>query len=161
MQTDTFVLRGRARLVAQVLLGVELLGIAWLVLNPSPSAPSRAVTGVSRLVAALGVPESLADPVLWEILLNVALFVPLTFLGWLLWPRLGIVGWTVLAAVLSTYLELSQLLLLPTRSPTLSDLVANTSGGVLGALLAAGVVALLPRRMWAALGPGERHSHAA
>lgn len=145
MQATTPLLRGRTRHLAQLLLVIELFGIGWLVLNPSPSAPGRAVSGVSQLVAALGLPEALADPHLWEFLLNVVLFVPLTFLALLLWPRLGVLGWTVLAAILSGYLELTQLLLLPTRSPTLSDVVANTLGGLLGALLATGAAALLPR----------------
>ena len=167
MPGESRALRGTSRRLAKVLLVVELLGIAWLVLNPSPAAPSRAVSGISRLVAALGLPQRAADPVLWEFVLNIALFVPLTFLALLLWPRLGIVGWTVLGGILSAYLELSQWLLLPTRSPTLSDLVANTSGGLIGAVLAAATAVLLPRQVWARVGEepqagqGARHGHAA
>ena len=141
-------LRGRRRKIALLLLVIELLGIAWLVLNPNPSAPGRAVEVISRLMADLGLPEWASDPVLWEFLLNIALFVPLTFLAWLLWPRLGVLGWTLLAAVLSAYLELTQLLLLPTRTPTLSDLVANTSGGLVGALAALAAAALVPTAVW-------------
>lgn len=145
-------LRGVPRRIAQLLFAVELAGIAWLVLNPNPSAPGRAISAFSRLVVALGLPQRLADPVLWEFLLNVALFVPLTFLAVLLWPRPGVIGWTALAGALTVFLESSQALLLPTRTPTVSDLVANTGGGFVGAFLAAAALRIFPGRAQAVLG---------
>ncbi len=149
-------LRGVPRRIAQLLLAVELAGIAWLVLNPNPSAPGRGVSLASRLMEAVavrfGLPSGVASPVVWEFLLNVALFVPLTFLAVLLWPRPGVLAWTALSGLLTVFLESSQWLLLPTRSPTVSDLIANTAGGFTGALVAAVLLRIFPGRAQAVLG---------
>ena len=152
MPRRDWALRGVPRTIAKLLFAVELAGIAWLVLNPSPSAPGRAVYAFRRLATALGLPAELTTPAVWEFLLNVALFVPLTFLAVLLWPRPGVVGWTTLSGVLTMGLEATQLLLLPTRSPTVSDLVANTGGGFVGAFLAAVALRVFPGRAQAVLG---------
>lgn len=71
-----------------------------------------------------------------EFLANVAMFVPLAaLLGVVLGPRRW--GWAVLIgfAVTST-IELLQFALLPGRYGTVDDVIANTAGAVIGALLA-------------------------
>ncbi len=119
-----------------VLLVVEIAGIAWLVLNPSPEVPTRSVLDLSAWLSAHGVPASLADPDLVEFGLNTVLFVPLGFLCALIFPRVRLLSWLLVGLVVSGALELAQAELLPLRSPSLRDITANT----LGMLLGAGVV---------------------
>ncbi|GAA1511551.1 VanZ family protein [Nocardioides humi] len=70
-----------------------------------------------------------------EVLANVALFVPAGFL------LAVVLGRPLLAAVLavlaSACIELAQQQFLPTRVPSLADVVHNGLGGLLGAVLAA------------------------
>ena len=72
-----------------------------------------------------------------DYLLNVLLFMPLGFgLGGVLlgrgWGRLASLLWTMVgSAVLSATVELIQVFL-PPRDPSLSDIIANTNGGVFG-----------------------------
>ncbi|MDR2380259.1 MAG: VanZ family protein [Bifidobacteriaceae bacterium] len=89
----------------------------------------------------------LRNPVVLQTGLNVVLFLPLGFLVRALWGK-G-VGWTVLVgAALSLFVELTQLTgvwgLYPCayRLFDVDDLISNTSGALLGALLALAV----PRR---------------
>ncbi|WP_374854732.1 VanZ family protein [Herbiconiux liangxiaofengii] len=67
---------------------------------------------------------------------NVAMFVPLgLLLGVLLGPRRW--GYAILIGfALSSTIELLQFALLPGRYGTVDDVIANTSGAVIGALLA-------------------------
>jgi glycopeptide antibiotics resistance protein len=74
---------------------------------------------------------------------NVALFVPFGLLISLLvptrWWWLVVVGLAVAAAGI----ELGQALFLPGRVASIDDVVANTTGGVLGVLIAAGIRAIV------------------
>jgi glycopeptide antibiotics resistance protein len=80
---------------------------------------------------------------------NVALFVPFSLLGLVVWPSRRVLAWTAAGALASTTIELVQLLLLPQRFATVSDVLANTSGALLGALIATRmVVPLLRRKRW-------------
>jgi glycopeptide antibiotics resistance protein len=80
---------------------------------------------------------------------NIALFVPFSLLGLLCWPSRRVIAWTAAGALTSTVIELVQLLFLPHRFATVSDVVANTTGALLGALLAVGLLLpLLRRKRW-------------
>lgn len=70
-----------------------------------------------------------------EFAANVALFIPLGIFTMLLCSRWRWWYVTALAAALSVTIELVQELLRPERFATLSDVVANTLGGTVGALL--------------------------
>lgn len=70
-----------------------------------------------------------------EFAANVVLFIPLGIFATLLWSRWHWWYVTVLAAVTSTTIELLQELLRPDRFATFSDIVANTVGGTIGALI--------------------------
>ena len=122
-----------------------MLGLFWLVLSPDNSVGARAVSGVSQVAEAAGLPEVLTYRHVWEFVLNVALFAVLVFLTYLLWPGLGVLGWTALTATLSGGLELIQVFL-PERTASINDILANTLGGLLGATAAAIVVATLASR---------------
>lgn len=84
---------------------------------------------------------------------NVALFVPiglvssLAFPSWPWW-RIGLFG-----LLISCCMELGQLLFLHDRFPSALDLVTNTSGSVIGALLAAAVLEKLWARSISAASP--------
>ena len=140
------VLSDRARGVAMALLALEFLGIAWLVLNPSPATPTGAVYKVSAFVIELGGPSWMASTTGWEYLFNVALFVPLGLLAALVWEQVLLEEWVVLGFAVSAALELGQLTVLGERSATVSDLSANTIGTFLGAGSAALVLSVLTRR---------------
>jgi glycopeptide antibiotics resistance protein len=124
-----FVLRG----VLVCLLLVELAGIAWLVLNPDPDAPTTAVLDVSAWLTAQGAPEQLTDTTVVGYLLNVSLFVPLGLLCALLFPRVPLSAWGLLGILISGALEMTQLEFLPERQASGTDFVANTVGMFLGA----------------------------
>lgn len=79
-----------------------------------------------------------------EALANVALFVPAGFLLAVVLGRpLVAAALTVLA---SACIELAQQQFLPSRVPTLADVVHNGLGGLVGAVLAAPISRVRPRR---------------
>lgn len=110
-----------------------LAAVAWLVWNPDPGAPSAAVLGLSDWLSGLGLPSSTT----WvERGLNVVMFVPLSLLGaWVLgwWRPLD---WVLIGFVLSLLVEVVQHVAIPTRSGTTSDVVTNTTGALLGIVVA-------------------------
>jgi glycopeptide antibiotics resistance protein len=123
--------------VARWLSAVYLVALALITLSPAPmdDGTANTITTVLAWLHAHGVPEW-ANYALLEFTANIALFLPVGLLGVVL---VGVDRWwlTVLAGFLmSSAIELSQLLVLPSRFPTLYDVLANTTGAVLGALLA-------------------------
>ena len=81
-----------------------------------------------------------------EFTANVLFFVPVGFFGGLLMPyRLQWLA-VVLGGVLSCGIELSQKLFLPGRVASLGDVLANTSGAVVGCVVAALVRAAIKHR---------------
>ncbi len=124
------------RWVLLAALVVELVAIAWLVLNPSPAVPSRAVLSLSYRLDQAGFPELLTDTSLIEFALNVALFVPLGVTLALLVPKVPWWVWGLFGFLASSAIEGIQLMLLDGRSATVRDIAANTVGLGLGAVLA-------------------------
>ena len=129
MSRDVVVRRGLA--VAYV---GYLIALFVLVFDPSQQAPGASLSLVTRVLNLLQVPVSAESRAL-EFVSNVALFVPFGLLGGLLWRNRRLLVWTLAAAALSTTIEVCQLLFLPHRFGTVSDVVANTAGSTLGALL--------------------------
>jgi len=104
------------------------LGILWcgavLTLTLLPGSGKEAVPrGLCVLCGTFG----LAD-----FLRNVLLFTPL---GLLVGRRLGVARTALLAAAFSGGIEVAQSVI-PGRSPALGDVIANTTGGAMGGLLA-------------------------
>jgi glycopeptide antibiotics resistance protein len=125
------------RRVARWLAAVYLVALALITLSPAPmdDGTTNTITTVLAWLHAHGVP-AWANYALLEFTANIALFLPVGLLGVVL---VGVDRWwlTVLAGfLLSSAIELSQLLFLPSRFPTLFDVLANTTGAVLGTLLA-------------------------
>lgn len=112
-------------------LVVYLLLVARLTLWPAPAPSSTfdVVRAVLAWLSRVGIPLSYAG---LEALANVLMFVPFGVLVSLLVRRTWLV--VVLGLCLSSAIELAQLLLLPTRVPTLQDVVLNTLGAALGVL---------------------------
>ena len=127
----------RAPLVrtARILLAPYSIGV--LLLTWLPAGDAGKVTGVvavlAQVLAAGGVPFAAAYAVL-EFAANIALFVPLGVLLPLAWRRLP--AWVVVAVgcAASVMIELVQLTM-PSRYSTISDVVANTLGTVVGVWL--------------------------
>jgi len=118
---------------------VYLVAVAWLVWNPDPGAPGSAVLHVTTLLQDWGLPASTT----WvERGLNVVMFVPLSLLGaWVLgWWR--VLDWVLAGFAVSLLIEVVQHVAIPTRSGTTSDVVTNTTGALVGIVLA-----LLSRRI--------------
>ena len=111
---------------------VVVLLITWL-----PAADAENVTGIVATLAdvlvPLGVPFDVGYTVL-EFVANIALFAPLGVLLSLAWSRLPWWAVTLVGAALSCVIELVQIAL-PTRFSTVSDVVANTLGTLIGVLL--------------------------
>src|SRR5690606_8983048 len=104
-----------------------------------PGEDAEKATGIvetaARLLAAWGLPFEIGYPVL-EFLANVVLFVPFGALVMLSFPALRWWQVILLGCATSTTIELVQILL-PSRFPTVSDVVANTLGTAAGRVAAA------------------------
>lgn len=131
--------RIRRRILLSVALGVDLaltLVVGWW--------PTRVDVGVTRPIhhaldrvhIVAGGPTALAGYDVIEFTANIAFFVPFGALAALLLPRPR--WWIAVAAgvVLSSTIELGQLLFRPERTASVLDVVANSSGALAGALLA-------------------------
>lgn len=127
-----------------LLAGAYVLVLALIGLWKTPVDRNLAVTTwppVAWTLRQLGL-----DPwdgyTLIEFTANIALFVPLGALVLLLWPRLGWGRTTAVALAATVTIEVLQQVLRPERFASLSDVVANTLGGAIGALLVTGVLTL-------------------
>lgn len=137
--TDT-----RSRRLAGWALAAYGVVLALLLLLPWGQVPSRVILATTRLAHDLGVPAGLATIGRVELGLNVLGFVPLTLLASLVWPRPTWRDWTAWTFIASFLVEAAQALVLSERASANSDVVANTLGGLVGAVLGA---ALLRRRL--------------
>lgn len=130
--TPRFAGRPSAQTVARVLLAPYSVALALIVFLPAHEAGR--ITGIvgwaADLVATWGVPREPAA-VVFEFVANIGLFVPfgvLTVIAVSRWSPWVIVG---LGCLVSIFIEAVQLGI-PSRVPTLWDVVANTAGTALG-----------------------------
>ncbi len=131
---------------ARLGLVLVLVALAVVVLSPSSGGPDALLSGFADRMAARGASGILTDVTRLEVLANVAIVVPIGVLGALAFPRLRWQDWAAYAFIGALAVELVQGLLLPEREMSATDVVANTAGALIGAL----VVALFrrPRRPW-------------
>ena len=115
-----------------------------VLLGPA-SVPSTGVGWMGDAAARLGAPDLLLVPSRVEFVVNVGVIAPAAALGSLVWPRTTWRDWTSYGFLFSATIELTQGLLLPTRSARFDDVVANTLGALVGS-----VFVLLLRRVAAA-----------
>jgi hypothetical protein len=135
-------MEGMSRRLPHILLGVTTLAILAMTLWPDPrggDGKPLARTIVDWLHTA-GMPTAITFEAV-EFTANIMLFVPfglflaLSLVRWM-WP------WAIVLGVAFTLLiEFLQAAFLPERFPTVSDLVANTAGALIG-----GALSLLFRR---------------
>lgn len=122
--------------LSRVLLVPYAIAVALIVWLPDDQAGK--VTGVvgqlaRSLAYRLDVSLTLMYNVL-EFVANIALFVPFGILLALAWPRLKVWHMAALGLLTSGMIEFVQIFL-PTRFSTISDLIANTAGALLGCLI--------------------------
>ncbi len=125
-----------SRPVASVLLAIYAFVVLWLVFEPIPHTAVGSVLFGERVLAAVGL-GGLVPGVAIEFAWNVLMFVPMTFLGSALTSKLTWEQWTGIGLLASSAIEFAQFFVLPDRSATVVDLVSNTLGALLGAILAA------------------------
>ncbi|MFC6152906.1 VanZ family protein [Nocardioides yefusunii] len=134
------------RRVSRLALIVYTLLLLLVVFQPQPELAVGSVE-VAREAVVNAVPAAAphVNDVRIEFLMNTILFVPLTFLASLVWPRVRWSEWVVAAFVISCSIELFQAVVLDARSAQYPDVVSNTLGGLVGAVLGAGVLRVLVR----------------
>ena len=115
--------------------------LAVVLLAPTAGPQSSSVGWVETLAQRLGAPAAFTAPGRVEFVCNALILMPVSALGSLRWPRTTWQEWTAYAFVIAGTVELLQGLLLPARSASFVDVVANTLGGLGGAV----AVALLRR----------------
>lgn len=120
-----------------------LVTVGYLVWDPRPTVPSSAVLRVTDLVGRVGVGVATTTV---EFALNVALFVPMSLLGTFVFRRLRVADWVLVGFVGSFAVELVQRFFLPARNGSSRDIVANTLGALIGAVLAWLALAVLQRQ---------------
>ncbi|MGP6170817.1 VanZ family protein [Microbacterium sp. A204] len=136
-RTPALVVAARILLVPYV---VALGLIVWL-----PADAASGATGIvfefARFVSEQsGVPLQTSYTV-FEFVANIVLFVPFGLLVAIAWPRLN-VWWVILAGFsTSALIELVQLVV-PERVSTISDVIANTLGTVIGCFATRGIRSL-------------------
>jgi len=109
--------------------------VLFIVFWPGADMATSSVSRIHVWVQALGAPAALT-PSRVEFVCNVLLFVPLSLLGSLLKPSWTWSSWVVVGYVATFTIELVQAVALPGRSATMQDVVANTGGALLGAIIA-------------------------
>jgi hypothetical protein len=124
--------------VSSVLLFVYVSALLLVVLTPGTGGPDRILVALTDVAVDAGAQRRSAGNTI-EILLNVLLTAPAALLASVVWPEPSWRDWTAWAFLLFGTVEAVQLLLLPARHGSFSDVVANTAGCCLGALLVAAV----------------------
>lgn len=131
-----------SRRLPNVLLAVTTLVILALTLWPNPNDGDG--TPLARAIVdwlhASGMPRSITFEAI-EFTANIVMFVPFGFFLALSLPRWMWPWAIVLGLAFTLLIEFLQAAFLPERFPTVSDLVANTAGALLG-----GALTLLGRR---------------
>lgn len=124
--------------VSRTLASVSLIAytafLALVLLSPTSGEQSAAAWHLATLAQDLGVSPLRATQERAELVANVLLLMPLSTLGSLVWPRSTWRDWAAWSFVFAGSVELVQGLLLPGRTASMADVVANTLGGLLGAL---------------------------
>lgn len=130
--------------VARVALAGYLLFVGFTVWLPATvSSKVTGLVGTMALwVAEAGIASYTRAAFVLEILANVALFVPVGFLLPFVWSRLRLWQVVLIGGLMSVLIESVQGLM-PSRFPTVSDVIANTTGTLIGALLALVLLRLL------------------
>jgi glycopeptide antibiotics resistance protein len=122
---------------ARVLLGSYSALLAMALFWPNSNYQSGAVVQLEVFLEWIGVPARFVAFNRLEVLMNVAIIAPVTFLASLVRPSWSWRDWTATGFLVALGVEFAQGLLLPGRQAAFSDVVANTAGALGGALVVA------------------------
>ena len=120
---------------ARPLLAAYALVLLVVLFAPTSHVQASLVNDLVH-VLRLVTPNTWVDFTRAEVVMNAVIIAPISLLGSLVWPRLRWQDWTAYGFLGAMVVELSQGLLLPDRQASFSDIVANGTGALLGAVLA-------------------------
>lgn len=120
---------------ARPLLAVYALLLAVALLAPTSTVQSDLVWHLVRMVQAF-LPAPWITYTRAEVVMNAVIVAPVSFLGTWALPRLRWQDWAAYGFLGSSAVEITQGLLLPNRQSSFSDIVANTAGALMGAVVA-------------------------
>ncbi|MBN9141877.1 MAG: VanZ family protein [Micrococcales bacterium] len=124
------------RLLLRIVFAAYLVAVGIVVWSPQPTGGDAGVLGaIASWLASVGLPYRATYDTL-EVAANVTMFVPFGVLAMASYQFMRVWSTTLAGLVTSGIIEGVQLFL-PTRYSTVSDLIANTSGALVGALLVA------------------------
>lgn len=107
-----------------------------------PRLPWPAFLALASLyiVGVVGLTAGSPPPGRYDVVGNIALFVPFGLLGTVRWTRRADVGVLFAGAVVSASIELVQRFLLSGRQGAMQDVILNTSGTAVGCILGSAVL---------------------
>jgi hypothetical protein len=120
-----------------IALAAYSAALAVVLLAPTSGNQSEAASWLGDLGAWVGLPDRFVTQSRVEFVCNALILMPLSALGCLIWPRVRWRDWTAYSFVIACAVELTQGLLLPDRTVATVDVVANTLGGLGGAVVVA------------------------
>lgn len=129
----------KVRTWALRLLAAYVLVLLVVLLLPSAAPASASIGWLETVAREVGMPEAFLASGRVEFVANVAILVPTAALAAVVRPSTTWRDWTAYGFVFSSAAELGQALFLPLRSATFVDVVANTLGAAIGALVVAAV----------------------
>jgi hypothetical protein len=121
------------------LLAFYVLLLAVALFSPTSDVQSALVDDVVRVLQMV-LPDAWVTFTWVEVLMNVVIIAPLVFLCSMVWPRLSWQQWAAYGFLGAIAVELLQGLLLPDRSASFSDIVANGTGATIGAVVGSWLV---------------------
>lgn len=127
-------MRSRRYAVTGLLVVYSVLLLVAL-LAPTSGEQSGMVSRLGGVIDDLGLPGWMSRFRLLEVVMNALIIAPVTVLGSTLRPSISWRDWTAYGFAASVTVEAIQLALLPERHASFSDVVANTLGALLGALV--------------------------
>lgn len=126
-----------ARLISAALLVAYVMFLAAVLTEYNPTVATDVVSRSEVWLDSKGAPAVMTGPGRVEFFLNAAMFAPIALLAAMTFPRHPWANWVVYAFVGSAVVELFQGVYLPPRSAQFIDVVANTLGGLVGAVASA------------------------
>lgn len=130
-----------------ITLGVPfLIGLAALTLTPSKVEESMPNLLDLVLATAHRLGWEWLDFTRLEIIANVLVFVPVGILAFLLLPRRIWFLAVLVGPLLSAMIEIAQRVALPHRAATVNDVVANSTGAIIGVAVAVAFTLLIAPR---------------
>lgn len=129
------------RLSAAVMLGCYILVVSVVLLTADPTLAADVIARTEQALQAQGAPAWVTWGDRVQMMLNALMFAPITALASVALPRHPWGNWVAYAFLGSGLVEVVQAFALEPRSAEYVDVVANTLGGLVGALVAVPITA--------------------